>query len=149
MGTQSLPFWGRVTAGWCRGRRHISQRLSCSACSYFSLRLKTSVFSMGKWSRVQIVDFAFDLDPCQHDLNNLQIITFIIYVLNDWSKAQFISVPQLFNCLLNADHSWPRGLMHELSSPLRTLGSWVWIPLKAWISVMCAFILSLCCYVCR
>jgi hypothetical protein len=28
---------------------------------------------------------------------------------------------------------WPRGLKHELSSLARTLGSWVWIPLKGWI----------------
>jgi hypothetical protein len=37
---------------------------------------------------------------------------------------------------------WPRGLRHELSSPARALGSWVRIPLKAWMS---AFILCLCC----
>jgi hypothetical protein len=36
---------------------------------------------------------------------------------------------------------------HELSSLSRTLGSWVPIPLKAWMSV-CAFILCLCCPVC-
>jgi hypothetical protein len=30
---------------------------------------------------------------------------------------------------------WPRGLRREPSSPARTLGSWVWIPLKAWMSV--------------
>jgi hypothetical protein len=30
---------------------------------------------------------------------------------------------------------WPRGLSHELSSPARTLGSWVGIPLEAWMSV--------------
>jgi hypothetical protein len=29
---------------------------------------------------------------------------------------------------------WPRGLSHEPSSPARTLGSWVRIPLKAWMS---------------
>jgi hypothetical protein len=39
---------------------------------------------------------------------------------------------------------WPRGLRHELSSLARTLGSWVRIPLKIWMSV-CAFILCLCC----
>jgi hypothetical protein len=43
---------------------------------------------------------------------------------------------------------WPRGLRYELSSPVRTLGSWVRIPLKACMS-MCAFILCLCCSVCR
>jgi hypothetical protein len=30
---------------------------------------------------------------------------------------------------------WPRGLGHELSSPARTLGSRVHIPLEAWILV--------------
>jgi hypothetical protein len=30
---------------------------------------------------------------------------------------------------------WPRSLRHELSLPARTLGSWVRIPLKAWMSV--------------
>jgi hypothetical protein len=43
---------------------------------------------------------------------------------------------------------WPRGLGHESSSLARTLGSWVRIPLKAWMSV-CGFILYLCCPVCR
>jgi hypothetical protein len=39
---------------------------------------------------------------------------------------------------------WPRGLRHELSSLARMLGSWVRIPLIAWMSVLCAFILCLC-----
>jgi hypothetical protein len=30
---------------------------------------------------------------------------------------------------------WPRGLKHELSALARTLGSWVRISLKAWMSV--------------
>jgi hypothetical protein len=29
---------------------------------------------------------------------------------------------------------WPRNLRHELSSSARTLGTWVRIPLKAWMS---------------
>jgi hypothetical protein len=36
---------------------------------------------------------------------------------------------------------WPRGLSHELSSLARRLGSWVRIPPKVWMSVLCAFIL--------
>jgi hypothetical protein len=43
---------------------------------------------------------------------------------------------------------WPRGLRHQQSSLARKLGSWVRIQLKAWMSV-CAFILRLCCPVCR
>jgi hypothetical protein len=42
----------------------------------------------------------------------------------------------------------PRSLRHELHSLARTLGSWVRIQLKAWMFV-CAFILCLCCPVCR
>jgi hypothetical protein len=30
---------------------------------------------------------------------------------------------------------WSHGLRHELSSAARTLGSWVRIPLEAWMSV--------------
>jgi hypothetical protein len=39
---------------------------------------------------------------------------------------------------------WPRGLRHEMSSPVRTLGSWVRIPLKAWISVCVCSVFVLC-----
>jgi hypothetical protein len=43
---------------------------------------------------------------------------------------------------------WPRGLRHELSSPARTLASWVRISLEAWMSVCVysVFVLS-CMYV--
>jgi hypothetical protein len=39
---------------------------------------------------------------------------------------------------------WPRGLRHELSSPPRRLGSWVWISLDAWmfVYVYSVFVLS-------
>jgi hypothetical protein len=39
---------------------------------------------------------------------------------------------------------WPRGLRHELSSPVQTLGSWVRIPLETWMSlcVYSVFVLS-------
>jgi hypothetical protein len=39
---------------------------------------------------------------------------------------------------------WPRGLRHEMFSLARTLGSCARIPLKAWMSVLCVFILCLC-----
>jgi hypothetical protein len=45
--------------------------------------------------------------------------------------------------ILMSRSQWPRALRHELSSLARPLGSWVRIPLKAWMSV-CAFILCLC-----
>jgi hypothetical protein len=40
---------------------------------------------------------------------------------------------------------WPRCLRHEPSSPDRTLGSWVRIPLNAWMSVCIYFIFMLFC----
>jgi hypothetical protein len=54
------------------------------------------------------------------------------------------SVPKInvYECMVKLSRrrlQWPRGLWHELSSLPRTLGSWVRIPLKAWMSV--AFIL--------
>jgi hypothetical protein len=38
----------------------------------------------------------------------------------------------------------PRGLRHELSSPAQTLGSWVRIPLEAWmyVYIYSVFVLS-------
>jgi hypothetical protein len=35
----------------------------------------------------------------------------------------------------NSRSQWPRGLRQEPSSPARTLGSWIRIPLEAWMSV--------------
>jgi hypothetical protein len=53
-------------------------------------------------------------------------------------------------CLMSWFLSWrswcAAALRHELSSLARTLGSWVRIPLKSWMSVF-AFILCLCCSV--
>jgi hypothetical protein len=43
---------------------------------------------------------------------------------------------------------WPRSLGHELSSPARTLASWVRIPLEAWMS-MCVYSVFVLYRVCR
>jgi hypothetical protein len=40
---------------------------------------------------------------------------------------------------------WPRALKHEPSSPARALGSWIRIPLEAWMSV-CVY--SVCAVLC-
>jgi hypothetical protein len=63
--------------------------------------------------------------------------------LKHWSICSFHHVNQP-----NSRSQWPRGLRHEPSSFSRTLGSWIRIPLKEWMSV-CAFILCLYCSVCR
>jgi hypothetical protein len=38
---------------------------------------------------------------------------------------------------LYGETQWPRGLRHELSSLARPLGSWVRIPLRAWMFGLC------------
>jgi hypothetical protein len=40
---------------------------------------------------------------------------------------------------------WPRGLRHEPSSPARTPGSWVRIPIEAWMSVCVYYVFVLFC----
>jgi hypothetical protein len=69
------------------------------------------------------------------------------------ADVQIVALPavhSVYVCYwLRSRTQWPRLLRHELSSFARTLGSCVRIPLKAWMSVLCAFILCLCCSVCR
>jgi hypothetical protein len=51
-------------------------------------------------------------------------------------KKQAFFLHYLLSFILRRRRSqWPRGLRHELSSPAQTLGSWVRIPLEAWMSV--------------
>jgi hypothetical protein len=45
--------------------------------------------------------------------------------------------------LMLSRSQWPRGLKHELSSLARTLGSWVRIPLEAWMSVCVYYVFAL------
>jgi hypothetical protein len=45
----------------------------------------------------------------------------------------FITFTHIF--ALKRRLQWALGLKHELSSPSQTLGSWVRMPLKAWMSV--------------
>jgi hypothetical protein len=60
----------------------------------------------------------------------------------EWEKLKWSSIVPL-------PITWPRDLRHELSSLARMLGSWVRIPLKAVMFVLCPFILCLCCFMCR
>jgi hypothetical protein len=65
-----------------------------------------------------------------------------------WTKCEFttdLSLPIIINIYSvvskRSRSQWPRGLRHELSAPAQTLGSWVPIPLEAWISV-CVYSVS-------
>jgi hypothetical protein len=49
----------------------------------------------------------------------------------------YFPVPLFTTC----QSQWPRVIRLDMSSLVRTLGSWVRIPLKAWMSLYCAFIL--------
>jgi hypothetical protein len=66
--------------------------------------------------------------------------TFLLYQL-----PQALCTERKF-CHVRVGHirrsQWPRGLSHELFA--RTLGSWVWIPLKTLISVCVYFVCVLC-----
>jgi hypothetical protein len=50
------------------------------------------------------------------------LIRLLLYLFNDTDSSECRS-------------QWQRGLRHELSPPAQTLGSWVRIPLEAWMSV--------------
>jgi hypothetical protein len=55
----------------------------------------------------------------------------------------FRSIHLTYTAIVSADHSdRPRGLRQEMFTPARTLGSWVRIPLEAWMSV-CLFCVGL------
>jgi hypothetical protein len=43
--------------------------------------------------------------------------------------------PQMLVTFNICRSQWPRGLRHEMPFPAQTLGSWVRIPLEAWIFV--------------
>jgi hypothetical protein len=54
-------------------------------------------------------------------------------------KTHFIALPPIYFTLIgenNGRSQWPRGLRHELSSLVPTLGSWGRMTLKAWVSVL-------------
>jgi hypothetical protein len=74
----------------------------------------------------------------------------VICILNYRNEFVDLLSRYLLRCIHSGYRSqWPRGLRHELSSLARMLGSWVRIPLKTRMSVMCAFTLCLCCSVIR
>jgi hypothetical protein len=70
-----------------------------------------------------------------------QFRRFFMHTLKKWTTDIFITSRRS-----NTGRSqWPRGLGHELSSSGQTLGSWVGIPLEAWMPV-CGF--SVCAVLC-
>jgi hypothetical protein len=105
--------------------------------------LRFSVIFVIAWSQMRIQFLKIGHDRVYS--RSLSLINFFNrrYVISISEKA---SLNKLGNkqCRLQ----WPRGLRHDLSSLVRTLGLWVRIPFKAWMSVF-TFILCLCYPVCR
>jgi hypothetical protein len=53
-----------------------------------------------------------------------------------------------YNIFISGPSQWQRGLRHEPSSAARTLGSWVRIPLKAWMFGVCMRLFCVCVVLC-
>jgi hypothetical protein len=90
------------------------------------------------------------IDPLLHKVQQWPLLHLFIYKWLtmtagpkhvDWesfNKLVGVLIHVLINYLLNCNllirrSQWPRGLRHEMSSPAPTLGSWVRIPLRAWM----------------
>jgi hypothetical protein len=78
----------------------------------------------------------------------LEVQTKSIRSLREVLRADYTPTANFRRAVFSVADQWLRGLRHELFSSARTLGSWVRIPLETWMSVY-AFILCLCCFVCR
>jgi hypothetical protein len=83
-------------------------------------------------------------DECDIFLRNVELspnfLTLHNYHLENLESIKIRTDIYIYRCRSQP----PRSLRHEPSSPARTLGSWVRIPLKAWMSVYVysVFILS-------
>jgi hypothetical protein len=78
-------------------------------------------------------------------VNFRMVVSLVLSLINEIQDGTLFTKSKTHHCR----SQWPRGLRHELSSLARTLASWARIPFEAWMSVLCAFILCLCCSVCR
>jgi hypothetical protein len=117
-----------------------------SLITYFCLVRWPAIFYIG-----HVLNAEYTRDPARNSTSVFvqQLATLASVWLHDSASLcqtlagiQFVLWLQFVYC----PSHWPRGLRHELSSLARTLGSWVGIQLKAWMSV---FILCLYCCVCR
>jgi hypothetical protein len=81
-------------------------------------------------------------------ITSQKIVLIITAVRTSYLIIKKVKKINLSLYLINCRSQFPRGLRHKLSSLARTLESWVRILLKTWMSV-CAYILYLCCPMCR
>jgi hypothetical protein len=92
------------------------------------------------------VSFVSCLDACLDAVGvrpPLQWSTTVVHsFLSNWTAVSFSKWTLLYLIKVKIRRfrsQRQRGLSHELSSFSRTLGSWIRIPLKAWVSVLCLF----------
>jgi hypothetical protein len=109
---------------------------STSAPAYMctsSLRISLSAWNSDSWLRED-----FYLSSRQHYI----LCSFTITTANPTQCKQALDLG-LWHVTMGRSQ-WPRGIRHELSSPVQTLGSWVQIPLEAWmpVCVYSVFVLS-------
>jgi hypothetical protein len=67
-------------------------------------------------------------------------------IFNEFYFPEMTCLSRILNFHSSFCTDWPRGLGYKLSSLARTPGSWVWIPLKTWMSVLCLFCLCFSAY---
>jgi hypothetical protein len=105
---------------------------------YFLLELRTWY----KYSNMVVIckiEASLNTKVLMHSSYNLH--------LNNQTMLQFwkqhINILYITRC----QSQWPLSLRHEMSSPTQTLGSSVWIPLKAWMSLhlfcVCMWVVAL------
>jgi hypothetical protein len=64
------------------------------------------------------------------------LLTMSSYFIYYYVQSYIANIYENYSIRIKRSRSqWPRSLRHELSSLARTLGSWVRIPLEAWMSV--------------
>jgi hypothetical protein len=68
----------------------------------------------------------------------------VVYINNNNNNNDYYSGLLKRLLIFFSRSQWKLGLRHELSSPSQTLGSWVLVPLEAWlfVSFYCVFVLS-------
>jgi hypothetical protein len=83
------------------------------------------------------------LPPKAHISQQDTLIRFRI--INYWNREHLSNLPCIFPYINLYRSQCPRGLKHDLSSLARSLGSWVRIPLNAWMTVCVYSVFMLSC----
>jgi hypothetical protein len=81
--------------------------------------------------------------------HSITIITIRLYVVS-FNEIRTVDFDQYFRNLIQeiSRSQYPRRLRHELSSLARTMGSWVQIPLRAWMFGVCIRLFCACAVLC-